>query len=243
MKQVRNIFVRLVLFSVCSVFFLSNSAQSFQDDFDELNEKYWEYQKSEFAIWRAENGLLKVWINSPHDGRWGTKLTIEDLIFKDPRGADRELIQKNGRNPGYENFTITVKNIAAKGIAFGIDLGSRIPVGDKERWSGYSFFTSQISVPSDQRHNFSKTWWGTSELASMEIRFNRGHFQWFADGEKRVAFEDPRFSSIEELRFIVFASGLGPGHGWVDSFKITGLVLSVSPQAKLATRWAKLKQH
>ena len=243
MKQVRNIIVRLVLFSVCSVFFLSNFAQSFQDDFDELNEKYWKFQKSEFAIWRAENGLLKVWINSPHDGRGKVRLTIEDLIFKDPRGADRELIQKNGRNPGYENFTITVKNIAAKGIAFGIDLGSRIPVGNKEWMSSYTFFTDQISVPLDQRHNFKTISWGTPELASMEIRFNLGHFQWFVDGEKRVAFGDPRFSSIEKLRFIVFASGLGPGHGWVDSFKITGLGLSVPPQAKLATRWGKLKQH
>ncbi len=242
MKQVRNIFVRLVLFSVCSVFFLSNSAQSFQDDFDVLNEKYWE-PEGEFGIWRAENGMLKVWVNSPHDGRGKVKLTIERLLFKDPRGADREVIQKNGRIPGYENFTISVKNIAAKGIAFGIELGSWIPVGDKEWWSGYCFFTSQISVPLDQRHNFSKTSWNTSELASMEIRFNRGHFQWFVDGEKRVAFEDPKFSSIEKLGFILFASGIGPGHGWVDSFKITGLGLSVSPQAKLATRWAKLKQY
>ncbi len=242
MKQVRNIFLWLVLFSVCSVFFLSNSVQSFQDDFDVLNEKYWEVQKSEFGIWRTENGLLKVWLNSPPDVDGGTKLTIDELVFKDPRDADRDLIQKNGSNPGYENFTISVKNIAAKGIDFGIELGSRIPVGDKERMSYYLFFTDQISVPLNQRHNFSKISWNTSELASMEIRFNRGHFQWFVDGEKRLAFEDPKFSSIEKLGFIVFGGG-GPGHGWVDSFKITGLGLSVSPQAKLATRWAKLKQH
>ncbi len=239
MKQVRNIFVRLVLFSVCCVFFLSNSAQSFQDDFDELNEKYWEHH-GKFGIWRAENGLLKVWLNPAPDARGKAILTIDELVFKDPRGADRELIQKNGRNLGYENFTITVKNIVAKGLYLGIRLGRRIPVGDEELMHQYDFHTDWFSVPWDD-HNF-KTSWNTRELESMEIRFNRGHFQWYVDGEKRLAFEDPKFSSIEKLGFIVIGGG-GPQHGWVDSFKITGLGLSVSPQAKLATRWGKLKQH
>ena len=77
----------------------------------------------------------------------------------------------------------------------------------------------------------------------MEIRFNSGHFQWFADGEKRADFEDPDFSSVEILGFVVIGDGLRAGHVWVDSFKISGPGLSVSPQTKLATTWGQLKQR
>jgi hypothetical protein len=87
------------------------------------------------------------------------------------------------------------------------------------------------------------THWRTKELESMELRFNKGHIQWFADGEKRAEFEDPGFSPIEILGFVIIGNGLRVGHAWVDSFKISGPGLSVSPQTKLATTWGKLKQH
>ena len=77
----------------------------------------------------------------------------------------------------------------------------------------------------------------------MEIRFNRGHFQWYVDGEKRADFEDPDFSPIEILGFVVIGYGLHVGHVWVDSFRITGPGLSVSAQSKLATTWGQLKQY
>ena len=77
----------------------------------------------------------------------------------------------------------------------------------------------------------------------MEIRFNKGHLQWFADGEKRADFEDPDFPSVEILGFVVIGNGRRVGHAWVDSFRITGPGLSVSPQTKLATTWGQLKQN
>ena len=76
----------------------------------------------------------------------------------------------------------------------------------------------------------------------MEIRFNRGHFQWFADDEKRAEFEDPDFSQIEIIGFMVISDGVHVGSAWVDSFTISGSGLAVSPQAKLATTWGQYKQ-
>ncbi len=38
-------------------------------------------------------------------------------------------------------------------------------------------------------------------------------------------------------------SDLHVGHAWVDSFKISGPGLSVSPKAKLTTTWGELKQQ
>ncbi len=77
----------------------------------------------------------------------------------------------------------------------------------------------------------------------MEIRFNKGHFQGFADDEKRADFEDPEFSTIEIIGFMVISNGVDVGNAWVDSFTISGAGLAVPPQAKLATTWGQLKQH
>ena len=85
--------------------------------------------------------------------------------------------------------------------------------------------------------------WKTSELASMEIRFNQGHFQWFADGEKREEFEDPEFPSVEIFGFFITSGAGTVGHGSVDSFKIRGPGLAVSPQTKLTTTWGEFKQQ
>lgn len=76
----------------------------------------------------------------------------------------------------------------------------------------------------------------------MEIRFNRGHFEWFADDEKRAEFEDPDFSQIEIIGLMIQSDSVNVGSAWVDSFTISGPGLSVSPQAKLATTWGTLKQ-
>ncbi len=264
MKQVRNTFVWIALFSVCGIFSLSTFTQSYQDDFDVLKEENWEHW-GQYAIWRTENGILKGWINSPPD--FGdARPTIELLQFKDASGAyedfdvirDGELIQRQIKNPGYENFTITLKNIGENQRNFGIALGRRFPEipGDKpffymflthessfvrfDVWGGggVAFGKSTGRVPLNP-----DTHWRTKELESMELRFNKGHIQWFADGEKRAEFEDPGFSPIEILGFVIIGNGLRVGHAWVDSFKISGPGLSVSPQTKLATTWGKLKQH
>ena len=263
MKQIRNTFVWIALFSVCGVFFLSDFAQSFRDDFDVLKEKNWEHW-GQYAIWKAENGILKGWIQAPPDFGGDVKPTIELLQFKDFSGSyedfeisvGRDLIKRQMKKPGYENFTITVKNLGGKQTDFGIAVRHRSPDLPGAGPPYYLFLTHRMYAVSFsawgrfvvftperlQKHNLD-IGWKTRELASMEIRFNSGHFQWYADGEKRADFEDPEFPSIEILGFVVIGSGLRVGHVWVDSFKISGPGLSVSPQAKLATTWGKLKQR
>lgn len=262
MKQRRNIFVRIALFSVCGVFFLSDFAQSYQDDFDVLKEKNWEHW-GEYAIWKTENGILKGWIQSPPDAGGDTRPTIELLQFKYPSGTyedfdifkDGELIQRQVKNPGYETFTLIVQNIGVKPWDFGIAIGRRFPdlrgshpffylflthksySSRFNGWRGVAFGKSTGREPLNP-----DTIWQTNELESMELRFNKGHIQWFADGEKRADFKDLDFPSVEILGFVVIGNGRRVGHVWVDSFKISGPGLSVSPQTKLATTWGQLKQ-
>ncbi len=265
MKQVRNTLVWITLFSLCGIFSISTFTLSYQDDFDVLKEKNWVHW-GKYAIWRVEDGFLKVWLHSPTAG--GDVRSTSDLLqFNDPSGSivdfkinDQEIIQRRVKIPGYKNITITVKNIAQKQQRFGIALGRWRPGGRQSFF--YTFFTNNIyadtvsplyggGIPFDnkplqalkQGFRFGGiNRWKTLELASMEIRFNRGHFQWFADGEKREEFEDPEFPSVDIFGFIIESDGFSVGHGSVDSFKIRGPGLSVSPQAKLTTTWGKFKQ-
>ena len=262
MKRIRNTLVCFMLFSVCGFFFLSNFAQSYQDDFDVLREKNWEHW-GKYAIWKVEDGFLMVWINSPPDFRGKVHPIIELLQYKDLSSSFQDieisngpdLIKKQIKKPGYETFTITVKNIGGKWRDFGIVVrhkSSDLHVADPpsylflkhtmyavifHAWGRFVIFTPERL----QKHNLDNRW-ETSELTSMEIRFNRGHFQWFADGEKRADFEDPEFPSIEILGFVIIGNGLQAGQAWVDSFEIKS-TLAVSPQAKLATTWGHLKQQ
>ena len=265
MKQARNTFVWITLFSLCGIFSISTFTQSYQDDFDVLKEKNWVHW-GKYAIWRVEDGFLKGWLQSPA----GDLPTLELLQFKDPSGSivdikinDQEFIQRQVKIPGYKNITMTVKNIAKKQRGFGIALGRR-----HHHFPGavpffYLFYPNDIyaayvsprdggDVPFNTKpleplkQGFILeviNRWKTSELAFMEIRFNRGHFQWFADGEKREEFEDPEFPSVEIFGFFIKSDGGAVGHGSVDSFKIRGPGLSVVPQAKLTTTWGHLKQH
>ncbi len=262
MKQVRNTFVWIALFSVCGIFSLSTFTQSYQDDFDVLKEENWEHW-GQYAIWKAENGFLKGWIHVP--GFFGDiRTTIELLQFKDSSGSYEnfdtfkggELIRRQINNPGYEKFTIIVKNLGDKQAGFGIALGRRFPElpGDWpffylflthkshsvrfDVWRGVALGKFSGRVPRNP-----DTFWNIKELESMELRFNKGHIQWYADGEKRADFEDPEFSATEILGFAIIGYGLQAGHVWVDSFKILDQVLAVSPQAKLATTWGQLKQR
>lgn len=249
MKQVRNAFVRLGLFSLCGFFFLSNYAQSFKDDFDVLKEKSWEH-RGKYAIWKAEDGFLKVWIQSPPGFDGDVRPTIELLQFKDVYGV---LIQKQINNPGYETFTITVKNIGDKHSDFGIALGRLLPDPDGSYPFYYLFFPHK-SYSASFGSGFvafgkstgriplnPNTFWNITELESMKIRFNKGHIQWYANGEKRADFKDPEFTTTEILGFAIIGNGIRAGHAWVDSFEIKS-TLAVSPQAKLATTWGHLKQ-
>ncbi|MDE0638056.1 MAG: hypothetical protein OXI43_19625 [Candidatus Poribacteria bacterium] len=245
-----RICIALIVFS--TVFCPSAFSQGYRDNFDVLKEDNWE-PWGEFSIWKAENGFLKGWIQTPH-------LTFELLQFKDSSGlyenfdisAGINPIQRQARNPGYENATIIVKNIGNKnsgriGIALGIP--GRIPLFylflmervHTARFNGLG--TVMIGDKLTRKPFVPKTSWDTQVLKSMEIRFNRGHFQWFANGEKRADFEDPDFPSIEILGFVFIGEVVRVGHAWVDSFTISGAGLSVSPQAKLATRWGEFKKQ
>lgn len=258
MKQLRNTFVWLALFSMCGILFLSDYAQSFRDDFDVLKEKNWEHW-GEFSIWKVENGYLKNWIQLRPD-----LIRPELLQFKglpgpyeniDVKVAEDEFIQRQIRKPGFDNFEITVKNMGQKRVNFGIAIGW-VPEKDRSYPYYYLFMTSQMvnasftgwggflitgrrlkQLGEDLTRN-----WDTQELTSMEIRFNSGHIQWYANGEKRADFVDPDYSPIEILGIVVIGNDFNVGHAWMDSFKISGPGLSVSPQAKLATTWGTLKQ-
>ena len=153
---------------------------------------------------------------------------------------------------GHESFTITLKNLGSKHANIGVAIGRRFPDIDKTHAFFYVFNTYGIEARTYDWFS-AGPWWIKEprhpdvlgvirELAFMEIRFNRGHFQWFANDEKRADFEDPDFSQIEILGFLLQADLVNVGSAWVDSFTISGSGLAVSPQAKLSTMWGTLKQ-
>ena len=250
MKQGRNILVWIILFFTSSPFCLSAFAQSYRADFDVFKEKNWELW-GEFSIWNAEKGYLRGRIQVPFldhtemlqfKGLPGTYLNIDILV-------DRDIIQRQIKRPGYENFTITLKDLGARAGRFGIALGQLLHPPDAFLLF-YVFFTDSIQAVNFNGPSF-PDWhvprhpairWETWELESMELRFNNGHFQCFANGEKRADFRDPEFSSIEIIGFVLNGHDLHVGSGWVDSFTISGSGFAVSPQAKLTTTWGTLKR-
>ena len=257
MKQGRNILVWIILFFTSSPFCLSPFAQSYRADFDVFKEKNWELW-GEFSIWNAEKGYLRGRIQVPFLEH------TEMLQFKGLPGAylnidipvDRDIIQRQIKRPGYENLTITLKDLGIRsGQGFGIAIGQLLVHHLDVPPFFYVFFTQRIrgvniygnggSISFSDWHvpRHPATRWETWELDSMELRFNNGHFQCFANGEKRADFKDPEFTSIEIIGFVLSGHELHVGSGWVDSFTISGEGLSVSPQAKLATTWGTLKQH
>ncbi len=268
MKHIIRILIGLTLFFVSGIFCPSAFSQGYHDGFDVLRERNWEHW-GKHAIWKTEDGFLKGWLQSP-DGGGDLHPSLELLQFKDPSGSivdfkinDQEFIQRLVKIPGYKNITMTVKNIARKQKGFGIALGRRhhhfpgaapffylfyptdiYAAHVSPRDGGGAPFNTKPLEPLKQGFILEViNRWKTPELASMEIRFNRGHFQWFGNGEKREEFEDPEFPSVEIFGFFITSDGLGVGHGRVDSLKITGPGLSVSPQAKLTTTWGQLKQR
>ena len=262
MKLIRQLLLSIVLLSLCCTILPCAFSQSYQDEFTTFREEDWD-RWGEFSIWKVEDGSLKNWIQVGH----GLIGRPELLQFKglpgpyeniDVKVAEDEFIQRQIRTPGFDNFEITVKNMGQKRVNFGIAIGW---VPEKERNFPspyyYLFMTSQMvnarftgwggSLITGRRlkqlgEDLTKNW-GTQELTSMEIRFNSGHIQWYANGEKRAGFVDPDYSPIEILGIVVIGNDFNVGHAWMDSFKISGPGLSVSPQAKLATTWGYLKRH
>ena len=257
MKRMSKTWIGLTLIVLFSVLSLSASAGSFHYDFDDLQEDDWELW-SDNSVWQVKDGFLRAAI-PPNDlilltaglfqfkGIPGSYETFE--IFDEGR-----VIQRREKHPGHKVFTITVDNLGSKWARFGVAIGRRFPEVAKEYAFFYVFNTDGIEAKT-YRELTVDGWWekeprhpdvfrrGVLELSSMEIRFNRGHFQWFANDEKRAEFEDPDFSSIKLIGFLIQSDIIEVGSAWVDSFTISDLGLAVSPQAKLATTWGKLKQR
>jgi hypothetical protein len=148
------------------------------------------------------------------------------------------------------------------GPEIGFALGKRVPA-NAEAFHVYRFLTSEITAskinwrekpqqllppndnwdptPFDWVPKHPKTVWPDTKqwLYEMTIRFNRGRFQFFANGELRADFVDEHFDRIE---LIAITSRVGlPGSVSVESFSFSSPPLAVSPQRKLATSWAKVK--
>ena len=259
MKQGRNILVWITFFFTFSIFSLSAFAQSFRTDFNDLNEKNWELW-GELSIWNAEKGYLRGRSQTPE----AQDTTTEMLQFKGLPGTylnvdfsvDHDIIQRQIKRPGYENLTITLKDLGIRrGQGFGIAIGQLLVHHLDVPPFFYVFFTQRIrgvniygnggSISFSDWHvpRHPATHWETWELESLELRFNNGHFQCFANGEKRADFKDIEFTAIEIIGFVVSGNEFHVASGWVDSFTISVSGLDVSPQAKLATTWGKLKQH
>ncbi len=254
MKQRRNILVWIALFSAYSFLCLSAFAQTYHNDFDGFKEKNWDLWGI-FSIWNAEKGFLRGRIQAPSVPFTSTEMLqfkgLPGIYLNIDTPVDRDIIQRQIKRPGYENFTITLKDLGARRGEFGIALGQLLHPPD-DFLLFYVFFTDNIrarsfngglSFPDWHVPRHPATRWKTLELDSMELRFNDGHFQCFANGEKRADFKDPEFSAIEIIGFVLEGHDLHVGSGWVDSFTISGSGLAVSPQAKLATTWGQLKQH
>ena len=140
-----------------------------------------------------------------------------------------------------------MNNLGVKTADFGIALGRRFPnlrgsnpffylflthksySSRFNGWGGVALGKSTGRVPRNP-----DTFWKTFELASMELRFNKGHIQWYADGEKRADFKDSEFSTTEILGFVVIGDGHQAKHVWADSFKISGPGLSVSAASEVS---------
>ena len=252
MRQIIKTWIVMVLIVVLSILSLSALSESYRYDFDVLEEDDWELW-GDNSVWQVEDGFLRAAIQ-PNDfnaalfqfiGIPGNYEKFE--IFVNDR-----LIQRQEKKTGHESFTITVNNFGSKRAIIGVAIGQRFPEVDKGFVFFYVFNTTGIEAKSYMWLNAGPCWkkeprhpdtfWETWELTSMEIRFNRGHFQWFVDDERRAEFEDPNFSQIEIIGFLMQASIVNVGSAWVDSFTISGSGLAVSPQAKLATTWGQYKQ-
>lgn len=264
MKLIRQSSLSIVLLSVCCTILPCAFSQSYQDEFNTFREKDWD-RWGEFSIWKVENGYLKNWIQGRPGLIGGPEATIELFQFKGLPGPYENLdievgiddvVQRQIKKPGLDDFRITVKNIVAKRVNFGIALGwvsnlrGKVPFYYlflmnyiiNARFSGWHVSEINSSRLKELQEGLNK-FWDTDELESMEVRFNSGRFQWFANGEKRADFVDPNYSPIEIFGIVVLGDDINVGHAWVDSFKIAGPGLSVSPQARLATTWGQLKQN
>ncbi len=243
--------IGLMCFTLLVGFSVNANAGVWQDDFNEeklsINgEKLSDAWKplNNLAYWKVADGLL-----------WGKEILNQWRTYT---RTGLELTRFVGHR---KHFTITVTNLQVRHPGpplIGIALGNRVPA-NAESFHVYEFMTSFIRAykvnwhkkpkPSDVAKPFDwipqhpgTIWQDTRmELGQMTIRFNRGRFQLFADGEMRADFVDEHFDQIEQIAIVTSVSDSLSGSVSIDSFSFSSPSLAVSPQRKLATSWAKVK--
>ena len=205
----------------------TNSA-FWEDHFEKEAKDDWQHMGND-SVWTVEDGFLRTEIRAQE--QWSTVFERYQFIAY----------------PGpYDDFTITLKTVGVTRVRFGIALAKhfRNPVTEIEENGYYLFFTNDMQASRNgsvfigpgQR-------WNTDELQQMELHFNSGRFQLYADGESRLDFRDMNFTHIDTIAFVLagfVTEDVTIGRAWVDTFTIDGL--AVTPRRRLATTWARLKK-
>ena len=236
---------------LCATLLVSPSANAevWRDDFDgERLSDAWK-PLNDLGIWYVAYGFLlgrpaNEWKVHPYNG-------LELTRFVDQR----------------EYFAITVTDLQVHTPTIpviGFALGKRVPANDKS-FHVYRFLTSEITAskinwrekpkpgdgplidwvptPFAWAPKHPETEWPDTRhwLYQMTIRFNRGRFQFFANGKLRADFVDEHFDRIELIAITSTANQGGVGGVSVEWFSFSSPPLAVSPPGKLATSWAKVK--
>ncbi len=212
------------------------SADIWHDDFDVENPDAW-HIVGNAAVWTVEDGFLRARVQR----EW-------ELQY--------ELYQFHAFPAPYRHFTVTINNFGGDKARFGFTLGKNFPDTPFEDPFFYVFFTDEIRARrfngKGSSHPFEvrvskepRIRWDTEILTKMELRFNVGDFQLFANGELRAEFQDANFDQIEILGFVMEGINIANewvAEAWADSFTISGPTLNVSDKQKLATMWGELKK-
>ena len=215
----------------------SASADVWHDDFEVENPEAWHIVGNS-NVWKIADGFLRAEVKREWE-------------------LDYELYQFQALPAPYTHFTVTLNDFGGDKTRFGFAVGTSFPDTSEEDPFFYVFFTDEIRARrfngKGSSHPFRsrisrepRTRWETEALTQMELHVRFGHFEVYADGEFRTEFRDANFDKIEILGFVMEGINIAnewEGSAWVDSFTISEptLAVAVSPKAKLATTWGKLK--
>lgn len=204
-------------------------AVTWQDDFELQTEDNWQLQGND-SIWQIEEGFLQAKIETQK--QWQTIFELYQFIaFPGP----------------YDTFTITVENIGAVDVRFGIAFGKHFlsATGELEEIGYYLFFTNDMQASRDGKVFLSPgKRWPTDTLEQLVLHFDGGRFQLIGDGETRLDFRDANFPNIDIIGFVLVGyvtNMASTSSAWVDKITISGL--TVSPKGKMTTTWGHLKQE
>ena len=235
MVHIATIFLLLILTAAVSV---SAEAGWWRDDFHTKALENWWIEPENFvqeSVWRVQDGFLTATIQT----EWAVKYELFGF-----RALPRP----------YHQFIVQAENLGGEGANIGLGLAKIFPDAPGAKWFFYLFFPHQIAATRFNGENGNApflvrvpqhpdTFWDTWELEELEVRFTPGHFQLFADGTQRAAFQDVDFSFIDIIGFVIEGNNHRKGRVWADAFTISGPALEVSPTAKMTTTWGYLKNQ